>query len=174
MVNYNNNRFVKQYLDALGLEERVKMSSSMYRYNRKIANIAASFLRKSNGLLGYQPLYKKMTILPERDTVVAGTHRSIDEYSLNNFTRVLQTARDKEVPLIIVSSPRFAPLDNNELLDSICHQFGIPHIELYNLELFNSHPEYFQDAGHLNDDGAYVYTGVFFDALKPYLTPLMQ
>ena len=40
--------------------------------------------------------------------------------------------------------------------------------------MLNTRPEYFQDAAHLNDDGAHIYTGLFFDQLKPYLTPLMQ
>ena len=32
------------------------------------------------------------------------------------------------------------------------------------------HPEFFKDASHLNDDGAHVYTAMFFEELKPYLT----
>ena len=173
-VNYNNNRFVKQYLDALGLEERVKMLSSMYRFNRKALFIVASFNKKSKGSLGYQPLNKKMTIHQKHNALREDSHRDIDKYSLNNFTRVLQTAQDKEIPLIIVSSPKFAPADNNEFLAKTCRQFGVPYIELYNLELFNHHPEYFQDVRHLNDDGAHVYTELFFETLKPYLTPLME
>lgn len=172
-VNYNNNRFVKQYLDGLGWKERIKVSSNMFRYNRKLANIAASFIRKTEGT-GYEPLYKKMTVLPQVDSSKKTAPRNIDDYSLNNFTRVLLTAHTKGILLVIATSPRFSPTDNNRFLAELCQEYSIPYIELYNLDLFNAHPEYFQDAGHLNDDGAHVYTEVFFEALKPYLTPLMQ
>lgn len=172
-VNYNNNQFVKKYLDDLGWKERIKIASNMFRYNQKVLRVVSSFIQKG-GETGYEPLYKRMIVLPKKDTENIKTERDIDEYSLRNFTRVLQTAREKGVLMVAVSSPRFSPTDNNEFLSSLCAEYGVPYIELYNLELFNTHPEYFQDASHLNDDGAHVYTGVFFDALKPYLTPLME
>lgn len=172
-LNYRINPIVKRYVDDLGWKERVKFSSNMFRYNRKIFRIVSSYLKKGEET-GYDPLYKKMTVLPSKEETEKQSGKVIDDYSLRNFTRVLQTAKEKGIPLVVVTSPRFAPTGNNAFLSSLCKEYSTPYIELYNLDLFNSHPEYFQDAGHLNDDGAHVYTEVFFEALKPYLTPLMQ
>ena len=62
--------------------------------------------------------------------------------------------------------------DKNEILIDVCSQYDVPYIDLYDLELFNRHPEYFRDPGHLNDKGAHIYTELFFKHLKPYLEEL--
>lgn len=41
---------------------------------------------------------------------------------------------------------------------------------MYDINTFNDHPEFFKDVSHLNDDGAHIYTALFFEKLKPYLT----
>lgn len=57
-VNYNNNQFVKKYLDDLGWKERIKIASNMFRYNQKVLRVVSSFIQKGGGETGYEPLYK--------------------------------------------------------------------------------------------------------------------
>lgn len=171
-VFYKDNAFVKKYLDDMGWKERVKMSINMFRFNRRLAHIVQSYLNDTNDD-GYEPIYQKMAVSFEEGNKPKVMSHSINEKSLENFSRVLKTAQDKGVNLIVVSSPRFRPNDENTFLADLCKGYGIPYIELHDLELFNSHPEFFKDAAHLNDDGAHVFTNLFFQELKYYLRPLM-
>lgn len=172
-VHYHKNPFVKQYIQDLGRKEQIKVASNMFRYNQKFLRIFSSFIQKGEKT-GYEPLYKVMTIIPKqgKENLKNVKPIKVDEYSLTNFTRVMRTARDKGVQLVVVSSPTFSPIVNNDYLASLCKDYKIPYLDLYNLELFNNHPEYFQDIGHLNDTGAHIYTDLFFKELKPYLLNL--
>ena len=93
----------------------------------------------------------------------------LDAYAMNNFENVLKKYSTAGVPLVIVSSPKFRPTDNNKRLAAICEKHGIPFIDFYDTPYFNDHPELIYDANHLNDDGAHVYTALFFEQLKTYL-----
>ena len=156
-----------------GSKERIKISSNLFRFNRRFAHIAQSFINRAENT-GYEPIYGTMSEIPEVRTTPKSTSHNIDEYSLKVFTRVLETAKKKGVYLIVVASPRFRPTDSNLFLADLCRWYDVPFIELYDLEEFNSHPEYFKDKSHLNDDGAHIYTNLFFQTLKPYLEPLMR
>ena len=172
-LNYYDNQFVREYLNDFGTKERLKISSNLFRFNRRFAHIAQSFINRTENT-GYEPIYGTMTEIPEVRTTPKSTSHNIDEYSLKVFTRVLETAKEKGVYLIVVASPRFRPTDSNLFLADLCHRYDVPFIELYDLEEFNSHPEYFKDKSHLNDDGAHIYTELFYQTLKPYLEPLMR
>lgn len=165
-VNYNNNRIVKRYIDDLGWKEKVKVSSNMFRYNQMLLRIASSFFKKGDES-GYEPLYQKMTIIPEKQS--SNNSHTIDDYSLTNFERVLKTAKDKGVLMVVVSSPCFDPTDNNLFLKELCEKYDTPYIDCYNIDSFNQHPEYFKDNIHLNDEGAHIYTSLFFEQIKPLI-----
>ena len=133
---------VKKYFDNLGLKERMIMKSSLYRFNDKVLRIARTVLKsdtKPND--GFEPLFGKSVDKSNIDYFVSPI---IDEYSENNMRRVIQLCKDKGVRLILVSSPRYKPKLNNDS------------------ELFN-------DETHLNNDGATIFTQMFFEDLKPYL-----
>ena len=163
---YTTNRYVKQYVDALGWKQKIKCASNLYRYNDIMLRIASSFFASADST-GYEPLYKEMTVIPEFHAE-ASTH-DLNDYSTNNLSRVMEKAQEKGIQMIVVSSPRFRPSNDNRRLADLCAKYEVPYIDLYNLELFNSHPEYFQDQGHINDKGAHIYTSIFFEHLKPYL-----
>lgn len=167
-VNYSDNSFVREYLNDMGNKERVKVASNMFRFNRRLAHIVQSFVNKPENT-GYEPIHGGMTADPEYKTREIKPVQQINEYSREVFTKVLQTAKDKGIFLVVVASPRFRPTDNNIFLTNLCQQYEIPFIELYDLEEFNSHPEYFKDRSHLNDEGAQLFTSFFFQELKRYL-----
>ena len=98
----------------------------------------------------------------------------VDAYSENNLRRVLHLCKDKGVNLVLASSPRFRPENDNELIHSLSQEYGVPYIDIYNSVFFNNHPELFKDTSHLNNDGATIYTQLFFEELKPYLETLRQ
>lgn len=167
---YTSNRFAKQYIDSLVWGKKIKYFSGFYRYNWKIPQIASSFFLK-NEATGYEPIFHVMEEIPEFQME---SPVEINKFSLHHFFRVLQTAKEKDINLIVVTSPWFRPGINNTALPNFCAQYDIPYIDMSNLELFNAHPELFQDPKHLNDKGAHIFTGILFDNLKPYLSNMIK
>ena len=165
---YWKDSIVHRYIDNIGLKEKIIMKSSSYRYNGKLLRIFSSFLSPISNDDGYLPLYGTSIDTTIFKTKIK-TATKTNPYTVNNFENVLKKYSEKEIPLIIVSSPQFRPNNENDDLKSICNKYNIPFIDIYNTDYFNNHPELFKDAGHLNDDGAHAYTAIFFDSLKHYL-----
>ena len=168
---YKKDSIVRKYLDNIGFEERMLMQSSLYRYNGKVLRIASSFLRNKPVDDGYLPLYgSTIDTSKYNKPIIKNTEtRTLNQYSETNFRCVLKKYTSEGVPLIIACSPHFRPSDNNDKLRDLCNEYDVPFIELYDLQYFNTQPELFKDATHLNDDGAHAYTKIFFEKLKPYL-----
>lgn len=171
-MHYNSNNIVKKYIDNIGWKEKIKNSSSLFRYNQKILSIIGAFSRsEENKDNGYLPLFGIMKIEQDQNKS-ANISLKINSYTLNNLYRVLDILKEKNIPIIIATSPKYKPTTSNKELTHICSELNIPYIDLYNKYLFNSHAEYFQDSIHLNDNGAQIYTDMFFERLKPYLKQL--
>ena len=168
---YWKDTIVRRYLDGLGLKERILMRSSLYRYNNKLFRIVSSISDPEAPNDGYESKWGTHIDLAEYDTETEVTMPTLelDAYAMNNFENVLKKYSTAGVPLVIACSPKFRPTDNNKRLAAICAKYGIPFIDFYDTPYFNSHPELFYDANHLNDDGAHIYTALFFEQLKPLL-----
>lgn len=172
---YWKDTIVRRYLDNISTKEKILMKSSLYRYNSKLLRIVSSYLRPEPLDGGYLALYGSSIDTTE---LVSTTEKkdlkekALNEYSKTNFERVMERYKAANVPLIVVCSPRFRYAGNNNRLKSLCDIHGVPFIDLCDMPYFNSHPELFKDAGHLNDDGAHIYTALFFEQLKPYLQKL--
>lgn len=169
---YRKDSIVRKYFDNISFEEKMLMKSSIYRYNDQIFRITSSFMRQKEADDGYLPLYGSKIDTTKNNKSVNEKSietRSLNSYSETNFRNVLRKYNAENVPLIIACSPSFRPKDNNNQLRKICNEYNIPFIDIYDFLYFNEHPELFKDAGHLNDDGAHIYTKMFFEQLKPYL-----
>lgn len=169
---YRKDSIVRKYIDNISFEEKMLMKSSLYRYNGKILRIASSFLRQKDVDDGYLPLYGTTIDISKYGEYVKGDSietQILNSYSITNFRNVLRKYTAENIPLIIVCSPHFRPNNNNNQLLKLCNEYNVPFIELYDLPYFNEHPELFKDAVHLNNDGAHIYTKIFFEQLKPYL-----
>lgn len=165
---YWKDSIAHRYLDNTSLKEKMLMKSSLYRYNRKLLRIVSSFLHHVPENDGYKPIYGT-TIDTLKNNQKEETLPSLNEYKKSNFENVLRKYASSNVPLVIVSSPWYRPSDNNQQLTELCQKYGIPFIDIYDTPYFNMHPELFKDGAHLNDDGAHIFTAMFFEQLKPYL-----
>lgn len=172
---YNKIQVVRHYFDDMGRKERIMVKSSMFKFNNKVLKIGQSFIRKGTQPNdGYEPLYGSSVDTTKIKKEESEKEMVVDAYSENNLRRVLQLCKDKDVNLVLVSSPRFRFQNDNKLIHSLSQEYNIPYIEIYNIDFFNRHPEMFKDASHLNDDGATIFTQLFFEQLKPYLEILKQ
>ena len=168
---YWKDTIVRRYLDNIGLKERILMKSSLYRYNGKLFRIVSTIFSPEAPNDGYESKRGSKIDLAKynKEAEVSMPLLELNIYTLNNFENVLKKYSSAGVPLVIVCSPKFRPTDNNKRLAAICEKHGIPFIDFYDTPYFNNHPELIYDANHLNDDGAHVYTALFFEQLKTYL-----
>jgi len=169
---YRKDSIVCKYIDNISFEEKMLTKSSLYRYNRKLVRIASSFLRQTDVDDGYLPLYGTTIDTTKYNKSAKEENaetQTLNSYSETNFRNVLRKYTAENIPLIIACSPIFRPNKNNNQLRKLCNEYNVPFIELYDLPYFNEHPGLFKDAKHLNNDGAHIYTKIFFEELKPYL-----
>jgi hypothetical protein len=167
---YNKNSIVKAYLDGLGMKERIKIKANLYKYNSKMPNFILSLTSNIGINDGYEPLYTKMKILKNKNTINdKNGNTKIEEYSKNNFTNVIKLCNKEHIKLIVVTSPRYKTDEKNDFLKELCNTYNVPYIDMETTNYFNNHPELFADAAHLNNDGATIYTKMFLKKLKPYL-----
>lgn len=171
---YKRNLIVKRYLDKLGLKEKIKLKSNLYRYNEKLIHIANGFIsgKEKDIYNGYEPLFKVMTNATSTKKE-PNEHEELqlkaDEFSKDNFSNILRKCNEEDINLIVVTSPRYGSKKPNKIITSLCNEYKIPYVNMEKYEYFNNHPEFFQDIGHLNDSGAKEFTSMFFERLKQYL-----
>jgi hypothetical protein len=166
---YYKNKIVKNYINTLGMKTKIKMHSNIYRYNNGNLLHILLALRgvKSKDYDGYDPIFGRMKII--KNTIENNDKVPINKYTKNNFLFIIDLCKKSNVKLIITCSPLYSAKTNNYHLLQICKDNNVPFIDMINSRYFNSHPELFQDQDHLNDDGAKIYTTMFFQRLKPYL-----
>jgi len=168
IVNYHNNEYVKQYVDRLGVRERLLAQSNLYRYNRKLVGILASFSQPGTKD-GYKPKFNRMKEVSNEEAAIEKSAIPMDAYCAKSVAHVMKLAKDKGILLVMAFSPMFSPNDRNDDMLELCSQYYTPCVDCYDSETFNMHPEYFNDPIHLNDDGAHLYTKMFFETIKPFL-----
>ena len=122
---------------------------------------------KTSSLPGYSPLYKVLDYEPEvkKDK----KEPVLDDIKLKYVKQFIELCQEHNIKLIFAASPRYKTEtdDNyNDPIKNICKEENIEFIDYFSTEYFDSHREYFQDAGHLNDTGAKIYTKLFIKELR--------
>ena len=89
------------------------------------------------------------------------------------FSATLSRAKEKGVKVVVVDSPMYRICDeNNESaveMREICKKHGALFLNNSQLPEFIKHPEYFNDATHMNTIGAIPYTKFVLKQIKEYL-----
>ena len=106
---------------------------------------------------GYKPLYGEIDYTPEKEC------EDIEEWNplkLKYFKKLIALCKQKNINLVVVYSPWLGKENSLSLtrLTELCDENDIPIIDYYGVEEFNNNPKLFQDASHLNDEGAKAYT----------------
>lgn len=177
---YTTNKDVQKYYDNTTWKEKLSIKSNAYRYNRHIIPLLKTlFLPRNITTDGYEPLFntmstKKQERLNLREQELFD-NTEIFDYTLSNFTRVLDKCKQQNVPIIILTSPMYQTTHPQiSLLQSICEDRSIPYFSWLNDLYFDEHPELFQDQTHLNNDGAHIYTHKVINTLRPYFISYLK
>lgn len=167
---YYRQKEVQPVVNERGYYERVKVFSSLYRFNSLLLNTLFSSVKKGpDGFEnGYNPLRKQWN-KPLND---AATRRKevIDTTKVHYFKKFMLQAKARNIAVFVVVSPVFeketVKASSLQMVRDICEQMELPFLDARQDARFISHPEYFADIDHLNETGALVYTRYICDEIN--------
>ena len=177
---YGKDEYAKNIIDQEeGKMTGVKLMSSLYRHN------ANSFKTIGNGikglrskvqdpLLGYNPIpfKKKLTELELEKQSNDKTNNILSDRKIELLDNLLTLAKEKNVKVILISSPVFKALPDNyrnisqDKIAEIANKYGFEYWDYSTNPLFLEHPEWFNDAAHLNERGADCFTDIIIERVK--------
>jgi hypothetical protein len=140
----------------------LKMKSLMYQNSGKLLpNLFDNFIYRDN-LKGYAPLYGEIksdiSNLPQEDRI-----KEIDSIKLFYVEKLIVEAKKNCIPIVFVVSPRFgidSDTNNYEVEIALCKRYDVPYYNYLNYSPIANEADYFQDMGHLNNEGAYAFSRV--------------
>ena len=167
---YSQNNWVLNTIqEELPWTEYLRLNSNIYQYNSIVHRILMRYRGRhsfSDGTIkGYLPLapkqLKKQLVLEKEEL----ESTSLSETKIERFRSTLERAQTKGVRIVVVDSPKYKLRTYENLsaskMQELCEQYGALYLDNSQLSFFLEHPELFNDATHMNDDGAKVYTELF-------------
>ena len=150
--------------------ERLKMRSSLYKYNSNFMGLLADNIHPSYTFeKGYWPSYETMDYEPEAKNEELGP---IDSLKLSYLEKFIKLSEEKEISLVFCASPTYYTTYNEHFYDpvkSLCNKYNVPFLDYYGYEEMCCDKKYFSNATHLNDVGARVYTSTIINELREIL-----
>ena len=177
---YGKNKHITQAIqEELPWTERVRLLSSLYRYNSIIHRILIRYVNRSHFQdgtdKGYLPLAPKE---PKEPLVLKRTEKlnsNISAIKEERFRSVIERAKALGVRMIVVDSPKYileGGTASQKQMQTICESYGVPFIDNKALPLIIDNKAYFNDYTHMNDNGARVYTAYFLQQIKQFIAPI--
>ena len=167
---YSQNKWVSRTIqEELPLTEYLRLNSNIYQYNSIVHRILMRYRGRhsfSDGTIkGYLPLVPKQLkkqLALEKEELESS---ALSETKIERFRSTLERAQKIGVRIVVVDSPKYKlPTYENlsaSKMQELCERYGALYIDNSQLPYFLDHPELFNDATHMNDDGAKVYTELF-------------
>lgn len=170
---YSNNIWVKKYVNSQGFKTAKNMNCKMYSYNSKAIQYVFPLLVKGVQTdRGYVPLMSQRN----RNLIFSKLKNDTVSYKkpltwLNLLSNTETRCQKMGVKLYLFSSPEYTR-------KKISYKIGISdikriskcnnvnYVDYSSNKQFISLPELFEDASHLNIDGAGVYTKLIISDLK--------
>ena len=153
--------------DFDGKFSRIKMSSKMYQNtSRLLPDLVDNVIYRDNHL-GFEPLHGQMT--KENFGMLKEGQIAIDSLKLSYLEKLIVLCKGKDIPLLFMVSPVFHGVDlmgDYEPALELCEQYGIEIGNYKDDSFISNRVEFFQDAEHLNQAGAIVYTQRIIPLIK--------
>lgn len=175
---YDQDEYVRSYVDKKDEWQWLRMTSRLYRHNGKTANYMSVWLNyNEDSLLGFEPLpatgYKYPT--PNKDTgSMEEYNASFSQARYDTIRSTIRFCQKKGVKVIITFAPRFTKAKVHETLlfkklVLLTKECNCEFIDFSLTDSFiNDNTRYYGD-GHLNGHGAEEYMKIFIPRLKEYL-----
>lgn len=175
---YDQNEWVTRTIKTeLPWTEYTRLNSRIYQYNSVIHRIFMRYRQRNSFTKdiekGYLPLKPKKLRKALELKRVESKNAKLSETKIERFRSILERAQKKGVKMVVVDSPMYRLCDVNGesaiTMKSICGQFGALFLDNSQLPEYLDHPEYFNDATHMNTDGAEHYTRLVLNQIEEFL-----
>ena len=95
----------------------------------------------------------------------------VDSFKLSYIRKLLLLSKSKDVPIVLVASPKFGVTSSDCLLPvmDICKEYNVPFLNYYVDEYFSNHKELFREPMHLNFNGARLFSSILVQELACYI-----
>jgi lysophospholipase L1-like esterase len=177
---YNEYVELRPLLLARSPYERIKLLSSIYPFNSKlfdlIWNNLSSNSRAVNGLNGFVPLKSKFHYSARsiEKKFLTNDEDKPDSFKIAALKDIILSCRSKNVKILFVNSPIYH--NNGEIYDEqtkcssetikIINSYGANYLDFTSLTLFDGREDLFSDRGHLNSQGAKLFTEYLSEQIK--------
>lgn len=154
-----------------GWKEKVKLLSKTYKYNSKLVQtIKCNYIPWPEDR-GYEALNGVMNVT-EGEKAVDFLAPSFDELIIEErkivyFQKFIDTCKENNIELVMFYSPYYGQTipRSISMIEELATKNDVQFLNFADDIRFQK-PEFFQDAGHLNDTGAKEYSKAIVNALK--------
>lgn len=157
---YGRSPIVDSLLTEGDWRERVKLVSRSFRMNGVALAILGNLFAESHEW-GFAPISGRLEPTVRVDGHPARPLARPKPFVEENLLALVAEARSLGAELVFCESPSFGdpwPADVRALYERVAATSGIPYIRIPDEELPGFGPALFKDRGHLNEDGAAVFT----------------
>ena len=172
---YRKHEEIRPVVDLKSPLEKFKLLSSIYAFNSSFLMIAGGnseyFKKKATDIKGYKPLFG---IWNGPIEIGNSEEYKIDSTKTNIFTDFIKDCRQAKTELFIVCSPSYAKFNHTEysisIIEKIAKEQNTGFIDFTNDTFFTNHPNLFDDPGHLNDNGAKIFSNKLIDTIGRFFS----
>lgn len=170
--NYGEYAEIDSLLLIKGWKEKLKLFSKCYRYNSKAVQLFKCNFIPTTEDMGYEAVYGQ---LPDTTTLQKrkGKHGKPEEDKIVYFKKFINKCQENDIQLFIIESPCYEISSSYgiNILKKIAEEFGVCWLDYKNITTL-MHPKYFKDVGHLNDEGAHLFSIIIAGEIKKKLSIL--
>lgn len=151
----SNNAVTRYYNTETDWQQKLKLISSLYRYNKAFSYLIRVYLDSPNDLNGFAPLKgHKEDIKPLK---VSGF--SLNDNELKHLDNIVSLCKKDGIILFFIQSPQAEDnTDFDEWMSNYALNKGVKLIQENKNSLYFNRTELFYDGSHLNSEGADVFT----------------
>ena len=168
---YRTHDEIKDIIELKGPFERIKLISEIYPFNSQVLKIAMGNLeinkiRKSDNK-GYIPLYKEWQA--KIDSIAYPPNVNVDSVKLLSFREFINVAKKSGIKVVVTYSPVFLRTNKNpdiEICKDICSLENVPFWDYSKDTSFLNNKHLFQDVGHLNHNGAIIFSKIVVEKIQ--------
>lgn len=146
----------------------LKMQSRMYQNTAKILSNIRDLYGTVDKHKGYAPIYGKMSPYNSKKHTIIDNYE-VDSLKLSYMEKLIVEAQSMDVPLIFMVSPRYEDIDYFSACTpamELCQKHNVTFCNFIDCESVSKTIEYFQDNGHLNNQGAVKYSSIVIEAIR--------
>ncbi|MDH8700874.1 hypothetical protein M2138_000208 [Dysgonomonadaceae bacterium PH5-43] len=175
-IYYNKgNKSIDEIVEENNGYKTTFLASNLYRYNTISWRILLSKLSSVDNMgdKGYVP-HSIPSIAPQLDDYRENLRRyKANRTTFNNLLAIADMCKNAEVDLIIVLTPIYSRLYDNEddlislkIIKEVCTEYNLRLINNSQNTLFLNSPDLFYDNNHLNYLGSKIHTEMFIEQIR--------